>query len=230
MRFGPIWLRRRDQAMFDAHQRILATRLGMPVRNLVDRRPEADPTVPSAIDLRSGRGRGDRMEFVRLAAAGMFDASLAQVIEDLDVRTVFEPMLSEPESHVLDGFESRASTVEQYFQQIVPESEPTLPNDVVMTVMAANDRRRHLRPHLWWPTMLPEPATMSDVEGGAEHSSTGMFRHGTVDGAGLVAVRVDVSQEFLYSEIADVVAAPTRTQRADRAAEGFADYGSDVGL
>ena len=168
------------------------------------------------------------MEFVRLAAAGMFDGSLAQVIEDLDVRTVFEPMLAEPESHVLDGFETRAETVEQYFHQILPESEPTLPNDMVTTVLAAHDRRRHLQSYLWWPTMLPEP-----VETGVEdtkYSSTGMFRHGTFGGAGLVAVRVDVSQEFPYSEISHTAAPPSRTRPVDQVAEAALDYGSDVGL
>ncbi len=229
MLVGPSWLRRRYQAMVDAHQRILATRLGMPVRNLVDRRPEADPTVPSERDLRAGRGRGDRMDFVRLTAAGMFDASLAQVIEDLDVRTVFEPMLAEPESHVLDGYESRASTVEQYFQQLIPESDPTLPNDLVTTVLAANDRRRHLRPYLWWPTMLPDVST-DEGQTDFAYAATGMFRHGTVDGAGLVAVRVDASEEFLYTEIADVVASSPDSNRPERAAEGAVDYGSDVGL
>jgi hypothetical protein len=230
MLIGPSWLRRRYQAMVDAHQRILATRLGMPVRNLVDRRPEADPTVPSELDLRTGRGRGDRMEFIRMAASGAFDASLSQVIEDLDVRTVFEPMLAEPESHVLDGFQTRADTVEQYFQQLLPESEPTLPNDTVTTVLAANDRRRHLRSHLWWPTMLPDPVHVVGGEDEPARSGTGMFRHGTVDGAGLVAVRVDVSQEFPYTEITNATTAGRASAVADRAAEGQVDYGSDVGL
>jgi hypothetical protein len=230
MLIGPSWLRRRYQAMIDAHHRILATRLGMPVRNLVDRRPEADPTVPSEIDLRGARGRGDRMEFIRLAAAGMFDASLSQAIEDLDVRTVFEPMLTEPESHTLEGFETRASTVDQYFQQLLPESEPTLPNDVVTTVLAAQDRRRHLQSFVWWPAMLPEPTIGDEVAEDVERSSTGMFRHGTVGGAGLVAVRVDVSQEFPFSEIANVAEASGASRVAAAAAEGRVDYGSDVGL
>jgi hypothetical protein len=230
MLVGPSWLRRRYQAMIDAHHRILATRLGVPVRNLADRRPEADPTVPSEIDLRGARGRGDRMEFVRLAAAGMFDANLAQAIEDLDVRTVFEPMLAEPESHTLDGFETRASTVDQYFQQLLPENEPTLPNDVVTTVLAAHDRRRHLQSFVWWPTMLPEPVITGDVGEDARRASTGMFRHGTVGGAGLVAVRVDVSQEFPFTEVANVAASSTASRADVAAAEGAADYGSDVGL
>jgi len=230
MLVGPSWLRRRYQAMVDAHQRILATRLGMPVRNLIDRRPEADPTVPSEIDLRGARGRGDRMEFVRLAAAGMFDASLAQVIEDLDVRTVFEPMLAEPESHTLDGYETRAATVDEYFQQLVPENEPTLPNDVVTTVLAAHDRRRHLQSFVWWPTMLPEPVLEGDVGEDARRASTGMFRHGTVGGAGLVAVRVDVSQEFPFTEIANVSDSSGAARGAAAAAESAVDYGSDVGL
>lgn len=229
MLVGPSWLRRRYQAMVDAHQRILATRLGMPVRNLVDRRPEADPTVPSEIDLRGARGRGDRMEFVKLAAAGMFDTSLAQAIEDLDVRTVFEPMLSESESHVIHGYETRAATVEQYFQQLLPETEPTLPNDVVTTVLAAQDRRRHLQSYVWWPTMLPEPAVSTDSAEATEYAATAMFRHGTVGGAGLVAVRVDLSQEFPYTEIANVAVSQS-TGRTDRAAEDALDYGSDVGL
>lgn len=230
MLVGPSWLRRRYQAMVDAHQRILATRLGMPVRNLADRRPEADPTVPSEIDLRAARGRGDRMEFVKLAASGVFDASLSQAIEELDVRTVFEPMLAESESHVLEGYETRASTVEQYFRQLLPESEPTLPNDVVSTVLAAHDRRRHLEPFVWWPTMLPEPDLEGDVVGDVALAQTVMFRHGKVGGAGLVAVRVDLSQEFPYTEIANVASAPASTGDAGHAAEAAADYGSDVGL
>ena len=230
MLVGPSWLRRRYQAMVDAHQRILATRLGMPVRNLVDRRPEADPTVPSELDLRAARGRGDRMEFVKLAASGVFDPSLSQAIEELDVRMVFEPMLAEPESHVLEGYETRAATVEQYFHQLLPESEPTLPNDLVSTVLAAHDRRRHLEPFIWWPTMLPEPEIASDLVGDVALASTVMFRHGKVGGAGLVAVRVDLSQEFPYTEIANVASAPESIDEAGRAAETVADYGSDVGL
>lgn len=229
MLVGPSWLRRRYQAMVDAHQRILATRLGMPVRNLVDRRPEADPTVPSEIDLRGARGRGDRMEFVKLAAAGMFDTSLSQAIEDLDVRTVFEPMLSESESHVIQGYETRAATVEQYFQQLLPETQPTLPNDVVTTVLAAQDRRRHLQSYVWWPTMLPEPAVSSESAAEMKYAVTAMFRHGTVGGAGLVAVRVDLSQEFPYTEIANVAVSQS-TGMTNRAAEDALDYGSDVGL
>ncbi len=226
MLIGPSWLRRRYQTMVDAYQLLLSTRLGVPVRNLADRRPEGDPTVPSELDLRTGRGRGDRMEFIRLAASGAFDASLAVEVERLDVRTVFEPMLAAPESHVLDGFETRAETVDEYFQQLLPESPPTLPNDSVTTVLAANDRRRFMDPKLWWPKMLPEPEDLP-VEEGREIATTDMFRHGTVGGAGLVAVRVDVSQEFPYTELAN---ASTGSADRSQAAEQAADYGSDVGL
>lgn len=228
---GPSWLRRRYQAMVDGHQRLLATRLGMPVRSLVERRPEADPVVPTDAMLRTGRGRGDRLEFARLAAVGAFDADLSAAVEQLDVRTVFDPMLAEPESHLLEGFEERAQTVEEYFHQVLPEVQPTLPTDIVTSVLAAQDRRRMMRPNVWWPSLMAEPTL---EVGSVPVQETGMFRHGTVGGAGMVAVRVDVSEEFPYGELANAPAgaegARNTDLRSDRAADSGVDYGSGVGL
>lgn len=228
---GPSWLRRRYQAMVDGHQRLLATRLGMPIRSLVDRRPEADPVVPTDSMLRTGRGRGDRLEFVRLAASGAFDADLSAAVQQLDVRTVFDPMLAEPDSHLLEGFEERAQTVEEYFHQVLPEVDPALPTDTVRSVLAAQDRRRMMRPNVWWPTLMAEPRL--DLDDVPIHE-TGMFRHGTVGGAGMVAVRVDVSEEFPYDDLANATSGAggsnSRDSRTDRAADPGVDYGSDIGL
>jgi hypothetical protein len=223
----PSWLRYQYEALVRAHQELLATRSGVPVASIEDRRPEVDVAVPTEQDLITGEGRGDRFEFLELIATGRLDEVRQAPIARLDIAKVFRPMLAERSVQDLEGFGGRASTVRDFFEQVLPENELTIPAGVVSTALAANEDARRMRAFVWWPqVMLGEPVYPADAA--VETFETDLFRRGTIDGAGLVSVRVDVSGEFLYEEL--VGAVEPSDAETQRAAEAARRYESNVGL
>lgn len=197
---GSSWLRQQYERMVDAYRELLATRIGVPAVDLLDRRPEADVVVPSDEELAAGQGRGDRFEFAMIAAEGGLDDARGAVIEALDVTKIFQPMLADRSVQVLEGFDGRAATVRDFFSHVLPASEALIPTNALRTALAANEEARRMRSFVWWPErMLGAPVMPADVE--VERFATDIFRRGVVGGAGLVSVRVDVSGDFAYDEV-----------------------------
>jgi hypothetical protein len=144
------------------------------------------------------------MEFAGLVASGLFDGTRAQPVEQLDVAKIFQPMLADQDVQVLEGFDDRGGTVRDYFGQVLPQSAAKIPDGVVQTALAANEEARRMRTFVWWPErMLGDAIVPADAD--VEHRATDLFRRGVIGGAGLVAVRVDVSGEFDYSELVGAV-------------------------
>lgn len=224
---APSWLRLQYERLIRAHQEMLATRAGVPVASVEDRRAECDVAVPTEAELRTGDGRGDRFEFARLLADGAFDPVCRQPIADIDVARVFQPMLADRQVQSLGGFGEHARTVREFFEQVVPGSEPKIPDGVIRTALAASEQARRMRAFVWWPeSMMGELVLPPDVE--VDRFTSELFRRGAVGGAGLVSVRVDISGEFAYSELVGAVESTV----ADRGsvAEDAADYDGMTGL
>jgi hypothetical protein len=223
----PSWLRLQYENLVRAHRELIATRAGVPATTLEDRRPECDFAVPTESELASGNGRGDRFEFAQLLTAGAFDEVRQEPIFGLEVEKIFQPMLADREVQSLEGFGGHASTVRDFFAQVVPQSEPKIPDGVVRKALAANEQARSMRAFIWWPeSMLGELVVPDDFN--VDRFSTALFRRGAVGGAGLVSVRVDVSGEFGYSELVGAVDAPSGD--AGVVAEVANDYDGASGL
>ncbi len=223
----PSWLRVQYENLVRAHQELLATRAGVPVATLEDRRPECDAAVPTDKELVAGKGRGDRFEFAELLANGGLDEVRQRPIIGLEVAKIFQPMLADRQVQSLEGFGGNASTVRDFFAQVVPQSEPKIPDGVIRTALAANEQARRMRAFVWWPeTMLGELVLSEEVE--VDRFTTEMFRRGAIGGAGLVSVRVDISGEFGYSELVGAADAPS--DDASAVAEAVNDYDGATGL
>lgn len=219
------WLRSRYEAMVGAYQEFIATRSAVEPGSLDARRPEGDASVPSLEALESGQGPGDRLEFANLVAAGTFDRERAQPLEQLDVAKIFQPMLANQEVQVLEGLNGRSGTVRDYFEEVLPKSGVVIPDGIVSTALAANEQARRMRTFVWWPEpMLGEAIVPKDAD--VEHRLTELFRRGFIGGAGLVAVRVDVSGEFAYSELVGAVVASDDTTALAAEDEGAAYEGT----
>jgi len=137
-------------------------------------------------------------------------------------------MLADQDVQILEGFDGRGGTVRDYFGQVLPQSAAKIPDGVVQTALAANEEARRMRTFVWWPErMLGDAIVPSDAL--VEHRATELFRRGVIGGAGLVAVRVDVSGEFNYSELVGAVtgALDSPMQAAEQSA---ADYEGTSGL
>lgn len=224
---APSWLRLQYERIIRAHQEMLATRAGVPLATMEERRAECDVAVPTEAELRTGEGRGDRLEFARLLADGAFDTVRQEPIAQIDVARVFQPMLADRQVQSLGGFGEHAKTVREFFEQVVPDSEPKIPDGVIRTALAASEQARRMRAFVWWPeSMLGELVLPPDVE--VDNFRSELFRRGAVGGAGLVSVRVDISGEFAYSELVGAV----ESNMADAAsvAEDVADYDGTTGL
>lgn len=203
---SPSWLRVCYEELVQAYQEHLATRHAVTVSSLEARRPEGDITVPSIDALETGQGPGDRMEFANLVGSGAFDGVRARPVQKLDIARIFQPMLADQNVQVLEGFDGRGGTVQDYFGKVLPRTAATIPDGVVSTALAANEEARRMSTFVWWPErMLGEAILPNDVN--VEHRETNLFRRGVIGGAGLVAVRVDVSGEFAYSELVGAVIA-----------------------
>ncbi len=198
------WLRVRYESLVLAFQEFLAARSAVPVSALDARRPEGDVSVPSVEALEVGTGPGDRMQFAGLVASGWFDSTRAEPIEQLDVARLFQPLLAGQDVQTLEGSDGRGETVRDYFGQVLPQAAARIPDGVVQTALAAGEEARRMRTFVWWPErMLGDAIVPADAD--VQHRATELFRRGVIGGAGLVAVRVDVSGEFNYSELVGAV-------------------------
>ncbi len=222
----PSWLRVQYEGLVRDYQEMIASRSGVPASSLDGRRPESDPTVPTADELTGGAGRGDRFEFASLVASGRLDHVRQRPISGLDVAKVFQPMLAERSIQSLEGFGGRASTVRDFFEQVLPETESKIPDGVIRTALAANDQARRMRSFVWWPEAMLGEAEIP-VDGEIASFPTDLFRRGVVGGAGLVSVRVDISGEFTYGELVGAVDA---TIHGDHGSETVAQYEGSAGL
>jgi hypothetical protein len=183
--------------------------------------------VPTEGELAAGHGRGDRFEFAQLLASAALDEVRQAPIAGLEVQKIYQPMLADRAVHSVEGFGGNASTVRDFFAQVVPQSEPKIPDGVIRTALAANEEARRMRAFVWWPeSMLGELALPDDVE--ADRFTTELFRRGAIGGAGLVSVRVDISGEFGYSELVGAVDAPAGDVAT--VAESANDYDGATGL
>lgn len=204
MLIRPAWIRDRYESLVRDFQERLVRQGAVPAADAGERRPEGDRAVPAVSEVLTGEGATERLAFARQVQVAATEPPDPDDLERVDIVELFQPVLAAADVQRLVGFDGKADTVREYFGQVLPEVDAKIPAGVVQTALAANDEARSMRSFIWWPRRMLGAATVVDDER-TEVFETELFRRGLIGGAGLVAVRVDVSADFAYSELSGAV-------------------------
>lgn len=191
------WLIRQYEKMVRRFQEQAAFSSGNSMQDLIDRRPELDPTVVSPKDAIVTEPVGDRWEFARRVFAGEYDVELGAVPEQLDLEEVYQSVLDNPASYVLEGSQLANASARGFLQQVLPSPGVELATGLTRRVFTADDQSRKMNSEVWWPVdILGEPPVNSDeVVVNESSSELSSFFGGSVLLAG---IRVDFSEPFAY--------------------------------
>jgi hypothetical protein len=193
------WLSRQYEKLVRQYQIQLATRTNNSIEDVENRRPETDPEVISIDELMKGMSRAERYRFASSVYNGDFDGSLIELPEDFDLREVYQPILSDRSAYQLEGAQFADLSILEFMQQIAPTKQPRLPVGLVNRTFTSNDSDQVMKAFLWWPSEIVGELDL--LANSIEDHQTTVRRDGPVtSNVALMAVRVDLSEPFLYSE------------------------------
>jgi len=193
------WLSRQYEKLVREYQLQLAARTGNTIESVENRRPEGDPEVLLLDELLSGKSRSERFRFLASVYNGEFDQSLIRLPDNFDLKEVYQPILDDRSAYDLSGAQFGGLSIVEFMRQICPMKQPKLPVGLVRRTFTANDPEQEMKVFLWWPTEI-----VGDIElipTSIERHQTTVRREGPITAAvALMAVRVDLSELFLYSD------------------------------
>ena len=193
------WLSRQYEKLVREYQLQLAARTGNAIESVENRRPEGDPEVLLLEDLLGGKSRSERFRFLASVYNGEFDESLIRLPDNFDLKEVYQPILEDRSAYDLNGAQFDGLSIVEFMRQICPTNQPKLPVGLVRRTFTANDAEQEMKAFLWWPTEI-----VGDIEfipTSVERHQTTVRRDGPITSTiAVMAVRVDLSELFLYSE------------------------------
>lgn len=193
------WLVRQYEKLVREYQVRLAARTSNSIEAVENRRPEGDPEVIRLDELLSGKSRAERYRFLASVYGGEFDDSLIQLPENFDLREVYQPILNDRSAYDLSGAQFEGQSIMEFMSQICPTRQPRLPVGLVGRPFTSKDPEQEMKVFLWWPSEI-----VGDIDSplnSVENHETSVRRGGPVTTSiAMMAVRVDISGLFLYSE------------------------------
>jgi hypothetical protein len=200
----PGWLRRQYELLVRKFRERTAFRSGSQVDDMYGRRPETDPMVFRSDAVLGGRADSDRWSFARQLFDGEFDELLSTVPEDLSFDEVYQTVLDERESYSLGGAQFGEVSAREFLAQVLPIQVAELPSNVVDRAFTAADPLRRMSSRVWWPTEVAGEAPLANDEV-TVHDSRRVIAQRFDDAVVLVAIRVDLSEPFHYTECVGAV-------------------------
>lgn len=193
------WLVRQYEKLVREYQIRLAARTSNSIEAVENRRPEGDPEVIRLDELLSGKSRAERYRFLASVYGGEFDDSLIQLPENFDLKEVYQPILNDRSAYDLSGAQFEGQSIMEFMSQICPTKQPRLPVGLVGRPFTSKDPEQEMKVFLWWPSEI-----VGDIDSplnSVENHETSVRRGGPVTTSiAMMAVRVDISGLFLYSE------------------------------
>jgi hypothetical protein len=217
----PGWLRRQYELLVRKFRERTAFRSGSQPDEMFGRRPETDPMVYRSDIVLSGKADSDRWSFARQLFEGEFDELLSSVPEDLSFDEVYQTVLDERESYSLGGAQFGEVGAREFLAQVLPTQVAELPSNVVDRAFTAADPLRRMSSRVWWPSEVAGQAPLSNDQV-TVHDSRRVIAQRFDDAVVLVAIRVDLSEPFNYTECVGAVPEEKVSQRqAPRSDDDF---------
>lgn len=208
----PGWLRRQYELLVRKFRERTAFRSGSQPDEMFGRRPETDPMVYRTDMVLSGKADSDRWSFARQLFEGEFDELLSTVPEDLSFDEVYQTVLDERESYSLGGAQFGEVGAREFLAQVLPTQVAELPSNVVDRAFTAADPLRRMSSRVWWPSEVAGQAPLSNDQV-TVHDSRRVIAQRFDDAVVLVAIRVDLSEPFNYTECVGAVPEEKVSQR-----------------
>ena len=145
--------------------------------------------------------RGDRFQFAKKLYEGELDEVLLASATNNNLDNVYSEILGDERLHVVTNSQNIFAPADQFLTDILPGETSTLPSKLVNKLFSAGDGL--MTTHLWWPktSILKKPK----VDVSNLHESTGMVGSELNDSVLLMAVMVEVSDQYRDDEVSVVV-------------------------
>ncbi len=219
----PGWLIRQYEKMVRQFQEQAAFSSGNRVEDLIERRPELDPTVVTPDQALMASPSGDRWEFARRVFAGEYDNVLGSVPDQLDLEEVYQSVLDSPTSYRIEGSQLQNASAREFLEQVLPTPGIELATGLTKRVFTAGDELRKMKSEVWWPSdILGDPTVqVGDVVVNPSDSELSSFFGGAVL---LVGIRVDFSEPFSYVDCEGAQEFRSETLKFEPGESGQSDF------
>ena len=176
-------------------------------------RPETCPSTPAIEDVLDGTAEGLRWGFVRSLYSGALDGALQEKLGEYSPSEIYRILLDSEQAASVHEFADDVTSSkfggspQEFFEDVLPDSKPSLPVGIVDQAFVANDQRVQMTPFLCWPEDL-----LPDLDIDCERLES--ISAAEVGGAVITAVRCDVSGSFSLSdlEVLDPEIAPAQPE------------------
>ena len=176
-------------------------------------RPETCPSTPAIEDVLDGTAEGLRWGFVRSLYSGTLDGALQEKLGEYSPSEIYRILLDSEQAASVHEFADDVTSSkfggspQEFFEDVLPDSKPSLPVGIVDQAFVANDQRVQMTPFLCWPEDL-----LPDLDIDCERLES--ISAAEVGGAVITAVRCDVSGSFSLSdlEVLDPEIAPVQPE------------------
>jgi hypothetical protein len=198
----PGWITRQYEKTVRQYQANLASRTSNKIEAVENKRPECDPEVVVIEELINGTSRTERYQYARSLYAGEFDSVLVEFPESFDLSMIYQSVLNDVNSYHLEGAKESESSITDFLAQVIPTRNGVLPVGLVERTFVAQDPEQQMTTSIWWPTEIlgAVPSLPSAV---IQHDAVARSVSAATEALTLLAVRVDLSETFFYSECKD---------------------------
>jgi hypothetical protein len=198
----PGWITRQYEKTVRQYQANLASRTSNKIEAVENKRPECDPEVVVIEELINGTSRTERYQYAKSLYAGEFDSVLVEFPESFDLSMIYQSVLNDENSYRLEGAKESESSITDFLSQVIPTRNGVLPVGLVERTFVAQDPEQQMTTSIWWPTEIlgAVPALPSAV---TQHDAVARSVSAATEALTLLAIRVDLSETFFYSECKD---------------------------
>jgi hypothetical protein len=198
----PGWITRQYEKTVRQYQANLASRTSNKIEAVENKRPECDPEVVDIEELISGTSRTERYQYAKSLYAGEFDSVLVEFPESFDLSMIYQSILNDASSYHLEGAKESETSISEFLGQVIPTQNGVLPVGLVERTFVSQDPEQQMTTSIWWPTEIlgVVPTLPSAV---TQHDAVARSVSAATEALTLVAVRVDLSETFFYSECKD---------------------------
>lgn len=190
------WLKVQFEIARSTYQSRRAFVTGDPIE---DHDPVGCPSIPSIESLLADDAQGDRFDFAKFLLDGTADSRLLAGATNENLEDVYSTLMVDERMHTVVRAQNSFGTGFGFLADIVPDEPSVIPPRVLSALRVASDEQVNMTSHLWWPDVeiISKPKT-DFVEW---HRGVAMSTDRMNDSVVLMAVLVDVSGEFLNTEV-----------------------------
>ena len=194
------WLNNQSAVLLDSYSKVAAFDRGLTEDESVKIDPLSCTATPTAEEAGSGAARGDRWSLVSQLYGGVFEDVLRLPAEDIRFDTLYESVLLDNRSVVIDGAAHPSPDASRFLSQAISNGSLTVPVGFLNILYTGQDKRLNMQRMAWWPSSFIGQPTESRPDE-AELRESALEKPWAEFGTRLaLSVQVSWTEQFKYDD------------------------------